>query len=167
LIGESILNHAPGFIKILSETFNLDFDWKVGYAGFEANDNNLRKLQLSRTKFINKLKRSAELLTDKLNVSVGILPDMVGITLQNFDAIREIFQVSDFNIQRKGMDALADAVDARDRGCIYTIANKENAIILDGASVRVGRKAYLKAQHLSNTDHITPRFYCISNYIGF
>jgi hypothetical protein len=73
----------------------------------------------------------------------------------------------DFNIQRKGMDALSDAVDARDWASVFSIANRLNAIIVDGASVYMGRKAYKKAERILQPVNHTPRFFCVSNYMGF
>lgn len=167
LVGESILNTGPRLLHILSKSLNITFDWIVGYAGFEAKQASLESMKITAEEFRDRLETSARKMQRKLGAAVGILPDAVGVTLEQFNEIRDGFKIGDFNIKRKGMDALSDAVDARDWAGVFSISNRLNAIILDGASVYMGRKAYGKAgQILKSTNH-TPRFFCVSNYMGF
>jgi hypothetical protein len=167
LIGDSILKNAPPLLEILSKTLNMSFDWIVGYAGFEAKPENLKNMAISAGEFRDRLETSAFKLQEKLGVPVGILPGAVDITIEQFQKIRDGFMKKDFNIQRKGMDALSDAVDARDWASVFSIANRLNAIIVDGASVYMGRKAYKKAERILQPVNHTPRFFCVSNYMGF
>ena len=167
LVGESILDTGPQIVDILSKTLNIPIDWIVGYAGFEGKQENLERMNLTAQEFRARLETSAHKMEQKLNVPVGILPDALDLTLDQFDAIRESFAKEDFNIQRKGMDALSEAVDARDWACVFSMANNLNAIILDGASVYMGRKAYNKADQILASNHHTPRFFCVCNYLGF
>jgi hypothetical protein len=167
LVGESIMNTGPHLLRILSKSLNMSFVWIVGYAGFEAKPENLESMNISAEEFRARLETSALKLQQKLDVPVVILPDALDLTLEQFNRVRAGFMKEDFNIRRKGMDALADAVDARDWACVFTIANQLNAIIVDGASVYMGRRAYKKAgQILQPTNH-TPSFYCVCNYMGF
>jgi hypothetical protein len=167
LIGESIMNTAPPLLNILSQSLKLPFAWIVGYAGFEAKPENLARMKLSAEEFKVRLETSACKLQEEIGIPVGILPDAAGLTLEEFNGIRDGFSITDFNIKRKGMDALADAVDARDWAGIFSIANRLNAIIVDGASVYMGRKAYTKAGQILKPDNYTPRFFCVCNYMGF
>lgn len=165
LVGASIINNAPCFLNVLSETLKINIHWIVAYAGFEANDSNLKAMNISFEEFTSKLETSAMKLQNKLNVEVGILPEAVGIKFEQFNEMRNSYKKNDFQIQRNGMEALSQAVDARDWACIYTIANDLNAIILDGASVYMGRKAYKQTGEILN--NYTPMFFCVSNYKGF
>lgn len=167
LIGESILKTGPHLLRILSESLNISFDWIVGYAGFEAKQANLKRMNISAEVFRDRLETSAYKMQRKLGVTVGILPDAVGLTIEQFNEIRDGFKIGDFNIKRKGIDALSDAVDARDWAGIFSISNRLNAIIIDGASVYMGRKAYGKAGQILESTNFTPRFFCVSNYMGF
>lgn len=167
LVGESILKAGPQLIRRLSRSLNIPIDWIVGYAGFEAKPNSLESMNISAAEFRHRLETSAYKLQEKLGVSVGILPDAAGFTLEEFTHTRESFRVNDFNIQRKGMDALSEAVDARDWAGVFSIANSLNAIIIDGASVYMGRKAYDKAKQILRPVNHTPRFFCVCNYMGF
>jgi hypothetical protein len=154
-------------VNILSKTLNIGIDWIVGYAGFEGKQENLDRMNLSAQEFRGRLETSADKMQQKLGAPVGILPDAVDMTLEEFSETRESFARDDFNIRRKGMDALSDAVDARDWACVFSMANNLNAIILDGASVYMGRKAYNKADQILASDNFTPRFFCVCNYLGF
>jgi len=167
LIGENILKSAPPLLDILSKSLNMSFTWIVGYAGFEAKPENLKNMNISAGEFRDRLETSALKLQEKLGVPVGILPEAVDLTIEQFHEIREGFMKKDFNIQRKGMDALSDAVDARDWAGVFSIANRINAIIIDGASVYMGRKAYKKAGQILQPANHTPQFFCVSNYMGF
>jgi hypothetical protein len=167
LVGESILETGPQMVDILAKTLNIRIDWIVGYAGFEGKPENLERMNLSSQEFRARLETSAHKMQQKLGVPVGILPEAVDLTLEQFNETRESFDKGDFNIRRKGMDALADAVDARDWACVFSMANNLNAIILDGASVYMGRKAYNKADQILASDNFTPRFFCVCNYLGF
>lgn len=167
LVGESIMKTGPHLLYILAKSLDIPLTWLVGYAGFEAKPANLESMNISAEEFKNRLEKSARKLQHKLGVPVGILPDSVDITMAQFSEIRESFLITDFNIRRKGMDALSGAVDARDWASVFSIANRLNAIIVDGASVYMGRKAYKKAgQILQSTNH-TPCFYCVTRYMGF
>ncbi len=167
LVGESIMNTGPHLLRILSKSLNMTFAWIVGYAGFEAKPENLENMNISAEEFRNRLETSALKLEQKLGVPVVILPDALDLTIEQFNEIRAGFRKEDFNIRRKGMAALDDAVDARDWASVFSIANRLNAIIVDGASVYMGRRAYKKAgQILQPTNH-TPAFYCVCNYMGF
>jgi len=167
LVGESIMNSGPHLLRILSESLNMSFIWIVGYAGFEAKPENLENMNISAREFRNRLEASALKLEQQLGVPVVILPDALDLTIEQFNRIRKGFMKEDFNIRRKGMDALADAVDARDWACVFTIANQLNAIIVDGASVYMGRRAYKKAAQILQPTNHTPSFYCVCNYMGF
>jgi hypothetical protein len=167
LIGESIMNAAPLLLQKLSESLNMPITWLVGYAGFEAKPSNLDRMNLSAAQFMQRLETSAAKLQEKLGVPVGILPDMADITLEQFNDTRDGFNKEDFSVKRKGMDALAEAVDARDWAGVFTMASRLNAIIVDGASVYMGRKAYGKAEEIIKPGNYTPRFYCMCNYMGF
>lgn len=167
LVGESIMNTGPHLLRILSGCLSMSFDWIVGYAGFEAKPENLENMNISAEEFRDRLETSAFKLQQKLDVPVVILPDALDLTVEQFNEIREGFIKEDFNIRRKGMDALADAVDARDWASVFTIANRLNAIIVDGASVYMGRKAYKKAAQILHPTNHTPCFYCVCNYMGF
>ncbi|MCP5106079.1 MAG: hypothetical protein GY950_22025 [bacterium] len=167
IVGESILKTAPQLLHILSGSLNITVNWIVGYAGFEAKSANLESMNIPAEEFRYRLESSAIELQQKLGVPVGILPDAAGCTMEQFNGIREGFKAGDFNIRRKGMDALSDAVDARDWAGIFTIANGLNAIIIDGASVYMGRKAYDKARQILKPANHTPRFFCVCNYMGF
>jgi hypothetical protein len=167
LIGESIMKIAPNLLQILVKTLNLSIAWVIGYAGFEAKPSNLENMKISAEEFRNRLEKSARKLEQKINIPVEMLPDVVGLGLNQFAEIREGFIINDFIIQRKGMDALASAVDARDWACVFYIANMLNAIIIDGASVYMGRKAYNKAKHILKPVNHTPSFYCVTSYLGF
>ena len=167
LVGESIMKAAPHLLRVLSGCLNMAFTWIVGYAGFEAKPENLENMNISAEEFRARLEASALKLEQKLGVPVVILPDAVDLTMDQFNEIREGFMKEDFNIRRKGMDALADAVDARDWASVFTIANRLNAIIVDGASVYMGRKAYRKAAQILHPSNHTPAFYCVCNYMGF
>jgi hypothetical protein len=167
LVGESIMNTGPHLLRILADSLNMSFIWIVGYAGFEAKPENLENMNISAQEFRDRLETSALKLQQQLEVPVSILPDVLDLTIEQFNEIREGFIKEDFNIKRKGMDALSDAVDARDWACVFSIANRLSAIIVDGASVYMGRRAYKKAaQVLQPTNH-TPSFYCVCNYMGF
>jgi hypothetical protein len=124
-------------------------------------------MNISAEEFRDRLETSAFKLQQKLDVPVVILPDALDLTVEQFNEIREGFIKEDFNIRRKGMDALADAVDARDWASVFTIANRLNAIIVDGASVYMGRRAYKKAAQILQPTNHTPCFYCVCNYMGF
>lgn len=167
LVGESIMNTGPHLLRILSKSLNMSFVWIVGYAGFEAKPENLENMNISAEEFRDRLETSVLKLQQKLDVPVGILPDTVDLTIEQFEEIREGFMKEDFNIRRKGMDALSDAVDARDWASVFSIANRLNAIIVDGASVYMGRKAYKKAAQILQPTNHTPGFYCVCNYMGF
>lgn len=167
LVGESIMKTAPYLLNILSKSLNMSFVWIVGYAGFEAKPENLKNMNISAEEFRDRLETSALKLQQKLGVPVGILPEALDLTIEQFKEIRESFMKKDFNIRRKGMDALSEAVDARDWAAVFTIANRLNAIIVDGASVYMGRKAYKKAAQILQPVNHTPRFYCVCNYMGF
>jgi hypothetical protein len=167
LVGESIMKTGPHLLYILSKSLDMPFTWIVGYAGFEAKPANLEGMNLSAKEFRDRLETSALKLQHKLGVPVGILPDSVGMTMDQFGEIRESFMITDFNIRRKGMDALSGAVDARDWASVFNIANKLNAIIVDGASVYMGRKAYKKAKQIMQPTKHTPSFYCVTRYMGF
>lgn len=167
LVGESIMNTGPHLLRILSKSLNMSFVWIVGYAGFEAKPENLESMNISAEEFRTRLETSALKLQQKLDVPVVILPDALDLTIEQFNQIREGFMKEDFNIRRKGMDALADAVDARDWACVFSIANQLNAIIVDGASVYMGRRAYKKAKQILHPTNHTPCFYCVCNYMGF
>lgn len=167
LVGESIMNSGPHLLRILSKSLNMSFVWIVGYAGFEAKPENLESMNISAQEFKDRLETSALKLQQKLDVPVVILPDALDLTIEQFNRIRKGFMKEDFNIRRKGMDALADAVDARDWACVFTIANHFNAIIVDGASVYMGRRAYKKAAQILQPTNHTPSFYCVCNYMGF
>ncbi len=167
LVGESILNTGPHLLRILSKSLNMSFVWIVGYAGFEAKPENLENMNISAEEFRNRLETSALKLEQKLGVPVVILPDALDLTIDQFNEIRAGFMKEDFNIRRKGMDALSDAVDARDWACVFSIANRLNAIIVDGASVYMGRRAYKKAEQILQPTNHTPSFYCVCNYMGF
>jgi hypothetical protein len=167
LVGESIMKTAPHLLHLLSTSLNMSFVWIVGYAGFEAKPENLEMMKISAEEFRDRLETSALKLQQNLGVPVGILPDAVDLTMDQFGEIREGFAKKDFDIQRKGMDALSEAVDARDWASIFFIANRLNAIIVDGASVYMGRKAYKKAEQMLQPTNHTPRFFCVCNYMGF
>jgi hypothetical protein len=167
LVGESIMKTAPHLLNILAKSLNMSFVWIVGYAGFEAKPENLENMNISAEEFRDRLETSAFKLQQKLDVPVVILPDALDLTVEQFNEIREGFIKEDFNIRRKGMDALADAVDARDWASVFTIANRLNAIIVDGASVYMGRRAYKKAAQILQPTNHTPCFYCVCNYMGF
>jgi hypothetical protein len=167
LVGESILNTGPHLLRMLSKSLNMSFVWIVGYAGFEAKPENLENMNISAEEFRNRLETSALKLEQKLGVPVVILPDALDLTIDQFNEIRTGFMKEDFNIRRKGMDALSDAVDARDWACVFSIANRLNAIIVDGASVYMGRRAYKKAEQILQPTNHTPSFYCVCNYMGF
>jgi hypothetical protein len=167
LVGESIMKTGPHFLYILAKSLDMPITWIVGYAGFEAKPGNLESMNMSAKEFRKRLEKSALKLQHKLGVPVGILPDSVGITMAQFGEIRESFMITDFNIRRKGMDALSGAVDARDWASVFNIANKLNAIIVDGASVYMGRKAYKKAKQIMQPTNHTPSFYCVTRYMGF
>lgn len=167
LVGESIMNTGPHLLRILSASLNMFFVWIVGYAGFEAKPENLENMNISAEEFRNRLETSALKLQQKLDVPVSILPDALDLTIEQFNQIREGFLKEDFNIRRKGMDALSDAVDARDWACVFSIANRLNAIIVDGASVYMGRRAYKTAEQILQPSNHTPSFYCVCNYMGF
>jgi hypothetical protein len=167
LVGESIINNGPQLLRILSECLNMSFVWIVGYAGFEAKPENLENMNISAEEFRDRLETSALKLQQKLDVPVVILPDALDLTIEQFNEIRAGFVKEDFDIRRKGMDALSDAVDARDWACVFSIANRLNAIIVDGASVYMGRRAYKKAAQILQPTNHTPSFYCVCNYMGF
>jgi len=167
LVGESILNTGPHLLRMLSKSLNMSFVWIVGYAGFEAKPENLENMNISAEEFRNRLETSALKMEQKLGIPVVILPDALGLTIEQFNEIRASFMKEDFNIRRKGMDALSDAVDARDWACVFSIANRLNAIIVDGASVYMGRRAYKKAEQILQPTNYTPSFYCVCNYMGF
>jgi hypothetical protein len=167
LVGDSIMKTAPHLLNILSKSLNMSFVWIVGYAGFEAKPENLENMKISAEEFRDRIETSALKLQQKLGVPVGILPDAVDLTIEQFKEIREGFIKKDFNIRRKGIDALSEAVDARDWAAVFTIANRLNAIIVDGASVYMGRKAYKKAAQILQPTNHTPCFYCVCNYMGF
>ncbi len=167
LVGESILKTGAEMVSILRRTLRIPFNWIIGYAGFEGKKENLKNMNINYEIFCRKLKGSALKLQKRLGVSVGIMPDIVGISNEEFWEMRGTFFKEQFSFKRKGMDALAHATDMRDWGCIYSIANKLNAIILDGASVYVGRRAYKNAEMILNSEKQTPRFYCITNYVGY
>ncbi|MDQ1354682.1 MAG: hypothetical protein QG657_4991 [Acidobacteriota bacterium] len=167
LVGESIMKTGPHLLYLLAKSLDIPLTWIVGYAGFEAKPANLESMNISSEEFRNRLEKSARKLQHKLGVPVGILPDSVDITMEQFSEIRESFLITDFNIRRKGMDALSGAVDARDWASVFSIANKLNAIILDGASVYMGRKAYKKAGQILQSNNHTPCFYCVTRYMGF
>ncbi len=167
LVGESIMKTGPHLLYILSKSLDMPFVWIVGYAGFEAKPANLESMNISAKEFRDRLAISALKLQYKLGVPVGILPDAVGISMEQFGEIRESFMINDFNIRRKGIDALSGAVDARDWASVFNIANKLNAIIVDGASVYMGRKAYKKARQIMQPTNHTPSFYCVTRYMGF
>lgn len=167
LVGESIMNTGSHLLRILSNTLNISFVWIVGYAGFEAKPENLENMNVSAEEFRDRLETSALKLQQKLDFPVSILPDALDLTIEQFNKIREGFMKEDFDIRRKGMDALSDAVDARDWACIFSIANRLNAIIVDGASVYMGRRAYKKAAQILQPTNHTPSFYCVCNYMGF
>jgi hypothetical protein len=167
LVGESIMNTGPHLLRILSGCLNMSFDWIVGYAGFEAKPENLENMNISAEEFRDRLETSAFKLQQKLDAPVVILPDALDLTIEQFNEIREGFIKEDFNIRRKGMDALAEAVDARDWASVFTIANRLNAMIVDGASVYMGRRAYKKAGQILHPTNYTPCFYCVCNYMGF
>lgn len=167
LVGESIMKTGPRLLHILSKSLDMPFAWIVGYAGFEAKPENLESMKISAREFRYRLETSASKLQQRINVQVGILPDMVDLTNEQFEKIKVGFRKDDFNIQRNGMDALAEAVDARDWAGVFCIANELNAIIIDGASVFMGRKAYKKAGEIIQSRNHTPRFYCVCNYMGF
>ncbi len=167
LIGESIMNHAPELLQILASSLNISLVWIVGYAGFEAKPDNLAGMKISPAEFRNKLETSALKLQQKMGVSVGVLPDAANLSEAQFAEIRDGFSVDDFNIKRSGMDALADAVDVRDWAGVFVIANRLNAIIVDGASVYMGRRAYKNAARILQADNPTPRFFCVCDYMGF
>jgi hypothetical protein len=167
LVGESIMNTGPHLLRILSQSLNMSFVWIVGYAGFEAKPENLESMNISAEEFRDRLETSALKLQQKLDFPVSILPDALDLTLEQFNEIRAGFVKEDFDIRRKGMDALSDAVDARDWASVFTIANRLNAIIVDGASVYMGRRAYKKAGQILQPTNYTPSFYCVCNYMGF
>lgn len=167
LIGESIMNTGPLLLDILAKTLNIPIAWIVGYAEFEAKPSNLKTMDISAKEFRDRLKKSASKLQQKITVPVAMLPEAVGLTIEQFDEIRKSFMINDFIVQRKGMDALSSAVDARDWASIFFIANKLNAIIVDGASVYMGRKAYKKAKQILHPANHTPSFYCVTPYMGF
>lgn len=167
LVGESILEVGAKMVSVFKKTLKIPFNWIVGYAGFEGQKENLESMNISREMFWKKLKGSASKLQNELGISVGIMPDMVGMTNEEFWKIRESFPKEQFNIERKGMNALSHATDTRDWACIYSVANHLNAIILDGASVYVGRRAYKKAERIIKSEKQTPRFFCITNYEGY
>lgn len=167
LVGESIMKTGPYLLYILAKSLDIPITWIVGYAGFEAKPANLESMNISAEEFRNRLEKSAQKLQHKLGVPVGILPDSVDITMAQFSEIRESFLITDFNIRRKGMDALSGAVDARDWASVFSIANRLNAIIVDGASVYMGRKAYKKAEQIMQSTNHTPCFYCVTRYMGF
>lgn len=167
LIGESLMASAPHLLYTLVKCLDMSFLWIVGYAGFEAKPGNLETMKISAAEFRGHLEISALKLQEKIGVPVGILPDMIGVTIEQFAEIRESYKKEDFDVQRKGMDALASAVDARDWAGVFHIAKRLNAIIIDGASVYMGRKAYRKAEQILSGANHTPRFYCVCNYMGF
>ena len=167
LVGESIQEHAPPLLQVLEDSLQVPIVWIVAYAGFEAKPENLERMKISAKEFENRLETSALKLQQKLGVPVGILPGAVGFTMEQFKETRENFSREDFNIKRKGMDALDDAVDARDWAGVFCLANKLDAIILDGASVYMGRKAYKKTEQIIQSKNHTPRFFCVCNYMGF
>jgi hypothetical protein len=162
-----LMNTGPHLLRIFSKSLNMSFVWIVGYAGFEAKPENLENMNISAQEFRDRLETSALKLQQKLDVPVTILPDALDLTIEQFNEIREGFIKEDFNIRRKGMDALSDAVDARDWACVFSIANRLNTIIVDGASVYMGRRAYKKAAQILQPTNHTPSFYCVCNYMGF
>jgi hypothetical protein len=167
LIGECIINSAPPLLDLFSQSLELPLVWIIGYAGFEAKPENLERMKMTAAEFKGKLETSALKLQQEIGAPVGILPEAVGLTPDQFNKIRNGFLVEDFNIKRRGMDALADAVDARDWAGVFCIASHLNAVIVDGASVYMGRKAYTKARQILNPENYTPQFYCVCNYQGF
>lgn len=167
LIGESIMKTGPHLLNVLAKTLNISIAWLVGYAGFEAKASNLENMNISAQEFRDRLNKSAHKLQQKIKAPVVMLPEAVGLNITQFDEIREGFMITDFIVQRKGMDALSSAVDARDWASVFYIANKLNAIIVDGASVYMGRKAYKKARQILKPANHTPSFFCVTPYMGF
>ena len=167
LVGESILKTGAKMVSIFVKTLGIPLNWIIGYAGFEGKKENLGNMNINSEIFFRKLKESASKLQKELGISVGIMPDIVGISNEEFWGMRNSFSKEQFSFERKGMNALAHATDMRDWACIYSIANKLNAIILDGASVYVGRRAYKNTEKIIKSEKYTPTFYCITNYEGY
>ncbi len=79
LVGTSIMNISPQIIQILEDQLGINLNWNIGYAKFEATEQNAKSNGLVQQQFINKLDSSANRMSSAMGREVGLFPESLTI----------------------------------------------------------------------------------------
>jgi len=176
-VGEYINIGAGLILQVINSTTNLALDWIVGYAGFEANADNSKRNGINPDVFKERVQRSAIKMQQKMGYPVGVFPEYLGISLEDYNNIKDLLlKLGDYGYKREAInDALGEVTSGVDWLIMGLIASAKDALIMDGASVIMARNFYrlgialgeeinqiLKDNNISTEESITSELY-ISN----
>lgn len=147
IVTETIIDGAPSVLKILSK---LGFEYAVGYADFEgSNQNAINNGFNNSSEFVDELVLRANSISEELDLNIGLITEITGVTREEFWAIREALNLSgNFVVMRKIDERLGVATNAADWTVMAMIAASQNLFILDAASTEVARKFYARGQRI-------------------
>lgn len=147
IVTETIIDGAPNVLQILSK---LGIEYAVGYADFEgSNQNAINNGFNNSSEFVDELVLRANSISEELDLNIGLITEITGVTREEFWAIRNMLNLSgNFVVMRKIDERLGVATNAADWAVMAMIAASQNLFILDAASTEVARKFYARGQRI-------------------
>jgi hypothetical protein len=139
-IGERVLGKFNSVLQPLSDRLGIKVIWYPGFARFEANAANAKRLRLDPQEIVKRIEASQRKFNEKLGIShMEKFPECFGIRLGDWDLLKNMLNVDDFRIFRNG--ALGNSVnDGRDWVLVILIGMLHDMHFLEAASFNVFRQ---------------------------